>query len=76
MYTWIDAYYAVHVDMISHTEGDISMGHVVLLKNASVQRLNIKITTEAGLVGVRKYLPYNLWLMIFCMGRGMEYLTI
>ena len=37
----------------------------VLHKNASVVRFDTKISTEAWIVGVSEYLPYNLWMMIF-----------
>ena len=70
MYTWIDEAYAVHSNMRSHTGGGISMGHGVLYENESVQRLNTKSSTWVELVGVSKYLPYNLRLMIFWHGQG------
>ena len=76
MYTWIDEAYAVHSNMRSHTGGGISMGHGVLYKNESVQRLKTKSSTWVELVGVSKYLPYNLRLMVFGMDRDMEKLAI
>ena len=69
VYTRIDASYLVHSDMRSHTGGSISMGHRVLQEKVSVQRLNAKISTDAELVGVSEYLPYNLWLIIFLHGQ-------
>ena len=33
VYTWIDAVYAVHIDMISHTGGAISMGYEMIHKS-------------------------------------------
>ena len=71
VYMWIGAAYAVHSDTRSHTGGSISMRHVVLHEKALAQSLNTKISMEAELVGVSEYLPYNLWIMIFCMGRDM-----
>ena len=68
----IDADYVVHIYMIIHTGGDISRVHGVFHEKASAQRLNTKISTEAGIVGVREYLLYNLWLIMFFMGRYME----
>ena len=69
VYTWIDAACTVHSNMRSHTGGSISMGHRVLQEKVSVQRLNAKISTDAELVGVSEYLPYNLWLIIFLHGQ-------
>ena len=68
--TGIGADHAFHSDMISHTGGDISMGHGVLNEKLSVQWLNTKISLEAELVGVSEHLTYNLWLMIFLHGQG------
>ena len=46
------------------------MGHEVLHKKASVQRLNTKISMEAELVGMIEYLTYNLCPMNFLHGQG------
>ena len=70
VYTCIDADYAFHGNMRSHTGGAISMGHIVLHKTLLVQMLNTKISTESETVGVSEYLPYNLWIMIFLHVRG------
>ena len=56
--------------MRSHTGGVISIGHGVMHEKASVQRSNKEISTEEELVGVSKYLPSNLWLMLFLHGHG------
>ena len=58
--------------MRSHTGGGISVGGGVLHKKASVQRLNTKSSTEAGLFGVSGYLPYNLWLWNCFHSQGYE----
>ena len=41
-------------------------------KKALVRRLNTKRSTEADLVGVSEYLPYNLWIMIVLHGKRYE----
>ena len=61
-YTWVDASYAVHEDMRSQTGGVMSFGHGILHHKASVQKLNIKSSTEAELVGTSEYVPYNIWM--------------
>ena len=60
VYMCIDEAYAVHSDMIIRTGGVISMGNGVLQENALVKRLNKKISTEADIVVVSKYIPCNL----------------
>ena len=50
------------------------MGHEVFHKKVSLQRLNIKSSTKAELVGVSESLPYNLRLINFLHGHA--YVTI
>ena len=72
VFTWIDAAYAVHDNMQSHTGGAISMGHGILHGKSSMQKLNVKTSTEAELVGVAEYVPYNIWLCMFLKEQGYE----
>ena len=53
--TWIDAAYAVHPNMRSHTGGCMSLGVGTLHAKSSKQKLNNKSSTEAELVGVSEY---------------------
>ena len=61
--SWVDASYAVHKDMRSHTSGLMSFVTGTIHSKSSKQKLNIKSSTEAELVGVSEYLPYHFWLM-------------
>ena len=70
IFTWIDAAYAVNPDMKSQTGGAISLGVGVLHAKSSKQKLNVKSSTEAELVGNSEYLPYNLWLLNFMNMQG------
>ena len=72
LYTWVDAAYAVHPNMRSHTGGSISMGTGLIHCKSTRQKLNTKSSTEAELVGVSDYLPYNIWLMHFMKSQGYE----
>ena len=40
MKCWVDAAYAVHPDMKSHTGGSLSLGHGTLSNKSSTQKLN------------------------------------
>lgn len=64
--TWVDAAYAVHPDMKSHTGGVMSLGigGLVVCKS-SKQKLNTKISTEAEFVGASNYLPNTIWVKMF-----------
>ena len=65
MISWIDASYAVHEDMKSHTGGTTSLGLGTLSNKSSAQKLNVKSACEAELVAMSEYIPYNIWLKNF-----------
>ena len=68
--TWVDAAYAVHPNMRSHTGGCMSFGLGTIHARSSKQKLNTKSSTEAELVGVSDYLPYNIWIVMFLQHQG------
>jgi hypothetical protein len=68
--TWVDASYAVHKDMKSHTGGVISFGLGAVMSKSSKQKLNVKSSTEAELVGASDYLPYPIWAKKFLDWQG------
>ena len=70
LYTYIDAAFAVHDNMRSHTGGAISMGYGIVHGKSSMQKINTKSSTEAELVGISEYVPYNLWLLHFLDAQG------
>ena len=72
IYTWVDASYAVHPNMRSHTGGCMSFGTGTIHARSTKQKLNTKSSTESELVGVSDYLPYNIWLLMFMKEQGYE----
>ena len=68
--TWVDASFAVHPDMKSHTGGLISFGTGGVLCKSSKQKLNTKSSTEAELVGASDYIPNSLWVKMFLEAQG------
>jgi hypothetical protein len=70
MKTWVDASYAVHEDMKSHTGGVVSFGQGAIMCKSSKQKLNTKSSTEAELVGASDYLPYAIWATKFLGAQG------
>ena len=56
--------------MKSHSGGIISFGHGALHTRSSKQKLNTKSSTEAELVRVSDYLPYNIWMSNFLKEQG------
>ena len=60
LFTWVDASFAVHPNMRSHTGGVMSMGRGMIHCRSSKQKLNTKSTTESELVGTSEYTPFNI----------------
>ena len=68
--TWVDALYAVHPDMRSHTGGMVLMGRGGILCKSLKQKLNTKSSTQAEVVGVSEFLPVNIWMQNFMKAQG------
>lgn len=68
--TWVDASYAVHPDMRSHTEGIMSLGLGGFLAKSTKHKLNSKSSTEAELIGASDYLPNVIWVKLFMEAQG------
>jgi hypothetical protein len=69
---WVDASYAVHPDMRSHTGGALSLGRGVIYGTSRRQRLNTKSSTESELVGADDVLPQMLWTLYFLEAQGYK----
>ena len=67
---WVDASFAVHDDMKSHTGGAMSLGKGVIYGTSTRQKINTKSSTEAELVGVNEVLPQVLWTRYFLEEQG------
>jgi hypothetical protein len=70
LYTYVDASYATHKDMKSHTGGLMSFGLGVINTKSSKQKINTKSSTEAELVGASDYMPWTLWTKWFLQAQG------
>ena len=69
---WIDASFAVHKDMRSHTGGTMSFGKGSVYSTSVRQKLTTKSSTEAELVGVDDVMPMVLWTRQFLEGQGYK----
>jgi hypothetical protein len=69
---WVDAAYAVHPDMKSHTGGAMSLGTGVIYGTSKGQKLNVKSSTEAELVGTDDVMPQMLWTLYFLEAQGYK----
>ncbi|GAX19772.1 hypothetical protein FisN_3Hu001, partial [Fistulifera solaris] len=70
MQSWVDAAFAVHPDMKSHTGGITSFGRGGLVCKSAKQKLNTRSSTEAELVGASDYLPHTIWVKLFMEAQG------
>ena len=71
-FTWVDAAFATHMNMHSHTGGTMSFGVGIVHAKSSKQKLNTKSSTNAELVAVSEYLPYHIWMVNFMKSQGYE----
>ena len=69
---WVDAAYGVHPDLKSHTGGCMSFGYGIVHCKSSKKKLNTKSSTEAKVVGVSDYIPYNIWICLFMGAQGYD----
>jgi hypothetical protein len=69
---WVDASYAVHDNMRSHTGAVMSLGCGMLYCKSSKQKLNTKSSTEAELVASSNMMGQMLWTLYFLQGQGYK----
>jgi len=67
---WVDASFAVHPDMKSHTGAVLSLGKGAAYSMSTRQRINTKSSTEAELVGVDDAMPNIIWTQNFLRSQG------
>jgi hypothetical protein len=58
---WVDASFAVHPVMQSHTGASMSLGKGSVVSMSNIQKLNTQSSTEAELVSVDDAMPRILW---------------
>jgi hypothetical protein len=68
----IDASFAVHADMWSHTGGCGSLGKGMFSTTSSKQKMNTHSSTEAELVGVDDMMAKVLWTQYFLNEQGYD----
>ena len=68
----IDASFAVHPDMKSHTGGAMTLGKGTVYGTSTRQKINTRSSTEAELVGVNDVAPQVLWTQYFLQAQGHD----
>ena len=69
---WVDASYAVHDNMRSHTGATMTLGGGALYSKSSKQKLNTKSSTEAELVAASDMVGQILWTKEFLANQGYQ----
>ena len=69
---WIDASFAVHMDMKGQTGAMMSFGEGAVNSFSRKQKLNAKSSTEAEVIGVDDGIPAVLWTRYFVESQGYE----
>ena len=69
---WVDAAYAVHKNMRSHTGGCMTLGRGMIKSKSTKQKLNTKSSTEAELVGASDLSPFIIWSRYFLQEQGWD----
>lgn len=64
---WVDASFAAHTDMKSHTGATMSIGKGSQHLTSTRQKLNAKSSTEAELVGASDVVPMVSWTRCFLL---------
>jgi hypothetical protein len=67
---YVDASFAVHPNMRSHTGGVFTMGRGFPINISTKQKLNTRSSTESELVAVDDMMPIVLWTRYFLMAQG------
>jgi hypothetical protein len=70
LHAYVDASFAVHEDMRSHTGASIGLGKGPVFTKSSKQKLNGTSSTEAELIGLSDSLPQVLWVRDFLLEQG------
>ena len=73
MYTFVDASFAVHDDVKSHTGGVITFGRGGIACISTKQKVVTKSSTKAELVGASEYLPSTIWVQYFLQAQGFPH---
>jgi hypothetical protein len=67
---YVDASFAVHPNMRSHTGGGLTMSRGFPIVSFTKQKLNTRSSTESELVGVDTMMPIIIWRCYFLMAQG------
>ncbi len=68
--SYVNASFAVHPNMPSHTGGGLTRGRGFPIVSSTKQKLNTRSSTESELVGVDNMMSIIVWSCYFLMAQG------
>ena len=72
----VDASFAVHANMKSHTGGTMSLGRGSIIDTSQKQTINTRNSTEAELVGCDDVVTCMQWAQLFVETQVYSYKTV
>ena len=69
---WVDASFAVHPDMKSHTGATMGMGRGSIYSLSTKQKINTRSSTKAELVWVNDAMSLIIWTRNFLEDQGFS----
>ena len=69
---YVDAAFAVHPDMKSHTGANMTLGGGVVTSVSTKQKVNSRSSTEAELIGLDDVLSKIVWTLLFIEAQGFK----
>jgi hypothetical protein len=69
---YIDAAFAVHIDMKSHTGAIMTMGKGAIISDSLKQKVNARSSTESEIVGVDDEISKVIWAKRFVESQGFK----
>jgi hypothetical protein len=67
---WLDASFAVHPDMRSHTGAVMSLGKGAIIAMSTKQKINTRSSCESELVSFDDIIPKCMWTKLFIEAQG------
>jgi len=67
---YVNASFAVHLEMREHTGGAMTMGRGFPLDKSTKHKLNTRSSTESEIVAVNDLIPQILWVRLFIRVQG------
>ena len=69
---YVDAAFAVHDDMKSHSGGNCTLGQGAVISGSKKQKMNTRSSTEAEIVGRDDFIGPMLWTRYFLENQSMD----